>query len=676
MGPAGYPSSNLESMARTAFVTGGTGFLGRHVVEQLTAQGWRVVALHRPTSDVTHLKAYGVELAVGSITDAASLARAMPEGCDAVFHVAGNTSLWSGGDAQQTLENVDGTRFVVETALARKARAASCTRRPRAPWGEQHDVPFDETATSNALASTVNYERTKYLGELEVGEGRRGGASRRASCARATSWDATTPRSGRASSRWSTRASSPASPRARGRGRTPARSPARTSPPSTRAGAASVTCSGACGDLPGDGDRSPDSSRARRCRSKPMPGWVIRALGRVSQWGSYVTKRAPTVTPEIAVGTSRPPHLFKSDKAIRELGLRGGAPRGHDARVVRVAEGRGAGGRMTRRAVRGRGARAAPVAAALAMLTGLMLAGAGGGCSDYGPTAYPDGGNGADGLGVGATCSSSSDCRPGPRLQRGELPAVRVQPLRRDVRHQRRVRDRHGLRSREDVRPGRHRHERRDVLERRRLRGRSALRPRGLSPPSACPREPATSVRRAGRAPTVTGASCARDGACQALPRRVAALRHADVGRRDVRRSAPARRRRTSASRAAPDDGDFYRLPFPNDVRNDGGHIDAHGAPDAGPRAARLRPRRSATSTTSRRTTTGSARTRRCYFRFSAPVDSNGTLKGPGADPAGSTSPSRRAPSSCRSAGSTTTDRNAYICNNWMGIRPPHGASR
>jgi nucleoside-diphosphate-sugar epimerase len=51
-----------------------------------------------------------------------------------------------------------------------------------------------------------------------------------------------------------------------------------------------------------------------------MPGWVIRALGRVSQWGSYVTRRAPTVTPEIAAGTSRPPHLFKSDKAIRELG--------------------------------------------------------------------------------------------------------------------------------------------------------------------------------------------------------------------------------------------------------------------------------------------------------------------------------------------------------------------
>jgi len=158
-------------MARTAFVTGGSGFLGRHVVEQLANQGWRVVALHRPTSDVRALRTYaGVELAEGSITDPASLERAIPEGCDAVFHVAGNTSLWSGGNAQQTRENVDGTRFVVETCLKRKVGRLVHTSSV-ASWGEQHVVPFDETAPQHAAGSFVNYERTKYLGELEVLKG-------------------------------------------------------------------------------------------------------------------------------------------------------------------------------------------------------------------------------------------------------------------------------------------------------------------------------------------------------------------------------------------------------------------------------------------------------------------------------------------------------------------------
>ena len=158
-------------MPRTAFVTGGTGFLGRHIVEQLTSQGWRVVALHRSSSDVKALKSYpGVELTEGSITDPASLARGMPDRCDAVFHVAGNTSLWSGGDVQQTRENVDGTRFMVQAAVAKKAVRFIQTSSVSA-WGEQHDVPFDETAASHAPESFVNYERTKYAGELEVLKG-------------------------------------------------------------------------------------------------------------------------------------------------------------------------------------------------------------------------------------------------------------------------------------------------------------------------------------------------------------------------------------------------------------------------------------------------------------------------------------------------------------------------
>ncbi len=306
-------------MARTAFVTGGTGFLGRHVVEQLTQQGWRVVALHRATSDVRALKTYpGVELAEGSITDASSLARAIPEGCDAVFHVAGNTSLWKGGDAQQTLENVDGTRFVVETCLAKKVGRLVHTSSV-ASWGEQHVVPFDETAPQHGAESFVNYERTKYGGEVEVLKGVAKGLQ---ACIMnpghivgrydANNWARLI--------RLVDARKLPGIPPGEGTwcAATQVAKAHITAVERGRVGeryllggtyATFVEAIGIIGELTG-----------KKVPSKPMPGWIIRALGRVSQWGSYVTKKAPTVTPEIAAGTARPPHLFKSDKAIRELG--------------------------------------------------------------------------------------------------------------------------------------------------------------------------------------------------------------------------------------------------------------------------------------------------------------------------------------------------------------------
>jgi nucleoside-diphosphate-sugar epimerase len=119
---------------------------------------------------VDHLRALGATLAVGSITDGDSLLRAMPEGCDAVFHIAGNTSFWSAERARQTLENVEVTRLMVEAALTRRARFFVQTSSESA-WGEQRVTSFDETFRSNALESAVNYERTKYLGELEVEKG-------------------------------------------------------------------------------------------------------------------------------------------------------------------------------------------------------------------------------------------------------------------------------------------------------------------------------------------------------------------------------------------------------------------------------------------------------------------------------------------------------------------------
>ena len=109
-------------MTRTAFVTGATGFLGLNLVQQLTEQGWTVTVLHRPSSNLTYLNRFPVTLAVGEIEDAASLHQAMPDGLDAVFHVAGDVSFWSGHKARQTRTNVDGTRNVLAVARAKGVR--------------------------------------------------------------------------------------------------------------------------------------------------------------------------------------------------------------------------------------------------------------------------------------------------------------------------------------------------------------------------------------------------------------------------------------------------------------------------------------------------------------------------------------------------------------------------
>src|ERR1019366_1419263 len=59
---------------------------------------------------------------------------------------------------------------------------------------------------------------------------------------------------------------------------------------------------------------------------------------------------------------------------------------------------------------------------------------------------------------------------------------------------------------------------------------------------------------------------------------------------------------------------------------------------------------------------------------FSAPVDINGTLKAANAVRwLDITTPA--SPGDLSLGWVATTDRNAYICNNWMGIRPPKGAT-
>jgi len=154
---------------RTAFVTGGTGFVGINIVDALLKQGWAVTALHRAGADIGELKARGVALAEGNITDPASLARAIPKDVDAVFHAAASLSMWSRKNAEQEAINVGGTRNIVEAALVAGAKKLIHTSSVSV-YGLQPGR-IDETAEKLGRTSWLGYQRTKFLAEEEVRAG-------------------------------------------------------------------------------------------------------------------------------------------------------------------------------------------------------------------------------------------------------------------------------------------------------------------------------------------------------------------------------------------------------------------------------------------------------------------------------------------------------------------------
>lgn len=74
-------------------VTGGTGLLGSHIVEQLRKRGRPVRALVRRGADVSWLRGQGVELIEGDLSDPPSILRTC-EGVQCIYHAAARVGDW------------------------------------------------------------------------------------------------------------------------------------------------------------------------------------------------------------------------------------------------------------------------------------------------------------------------------------------------------------------------------------------------------------------------------------------------------------------------------------------------------------------------------------------------------------------------------------------------------
>ena len=129
--------------------------------------GHRLRLLVRPTSDRRNLAEVDAELALGDLTDAASLARAAA-GCRYVFNVAADYRFWVPDPDAMLRANVDGTLAVMRAAQAAGVeRIVHCSSVAALGW-TQDGSPADETTPTNEADFIGTYKRSKFLAERAV----------------------------------------------------------------------------------------------------------------------------------------------------------------------------------------------------------------------------------------------------------------------------------------------------------------------------------------------------------------------------------------------------------------------------------------------------------------------------------------------------------------------------
>jgi dihydroflavonol-4-reductase len=145
-----------------AFLTGATGFLGRHLCEILRDEGWEIYAYKRASSKTQGLN-FANFVEGDLFTDAEKI---LPDNLDAIFHIAGDTNLWKPNNKRQYRVNVELTKALIDAAI-KKGVPRFIHTSSIAAFGMQTGL-IDESTMSNAETKGTNYHLTKYLGQQEV----------------------------------------------------------------------------------------------------------------------------------------------------------------------------------------------------------------------------------------------------------------------------------------------------------------------------------------------------------------------------------------------------------------------------------------------------------------------------------------------------------------------------
>ncbi len=155
---------------RVSAVTGGSGFIGSHVVRQLVAQGdvVRVLDLNPPGAGMLSQ----VEYRPGSILDGSAVKDVL-EGADRLFHLAANPNLWARDKAQLSEVNFGGTHNVLSVAAGCDLEriVVTSTETILKSYKDHSTEPISETSPLPDLdALPGHYSRSKMRADMAARE--------------------------------------------------------------------------------------------------------------------------------------------------------------------------------------------------------------------------------------------------------------------------------------------------------------------------------------------------------------------------------------------------------------------------------------------------------------------------------------------------------------------------
>ncbi len=124
-------------------VTGGGGFLGTHLINELLKNP-RYIVTNFSRHTYLHLEEIGVPTIKGDIRNPEDVERALSQGFDTVFHVAALAGVW-GDPAEYYAINVTGTKNMLESAKRNGVSRFVHTSSPSAVLGPGGHMGSDET---------------------------------------------------------------------------------------------------------------------------------------------------------------------------------------------------------------------------------------------------------------------------------------------------------------------------------------------------------------------------------------------------------------------------------------------------------------------------------------------------------------------------------------------------